>query len=440
MHTHVIFQNKPLVCDQGTLSPPSTRKVLEWLEKISNDLNSASSSRASTISRVSESREADLTSLLKTTIRGQLILAYYEKNANLDSKKQKDLTHCIVERFVGIGAKMSYRDMNLWANAIAETFPTENKDTYFLARKVGKKNPTGKLFSRWCNVERSADAEKKIDECELEQTLCLMVNIKMQKFTEKKCWLQHNCSPWDKVTQLWKETTLQRNLQFQSEEELSLTKLLQHWPRFNDANGFELIDIDFESLHPGKGSLMFTKYDSFISKIVLYFESEIKDKASKEMLKLLHKDEISKDSRDCIMSLLLHSVLQPTRLKKGYKPTIADAQSDFVVHVRSTNDLFPTLDKIKLSFLENKESLQPRVVVVGPELHDLKDFYVFCDGIRYKSCSFIKCLDIIIKLCSVYKIKYSQRSKLVWTFLEQYFFQIECETFSSVSNLVKKLS
>ncbi|XP_055845493.1 uncharacterized protein LOC129911654 [Episyrphus balteatus] len=122
-------RNKPLLCDQGTPSPPSTRKVIEWLEKISNDLN-APSSRASSHSRVAE--ETDLLSVLRSSVRGKMLLSYYEQNGQLNSKNQKVLTHCIVERFVGCGTKMSYRDMNLWANAIVETFPTENKVSTYL--------------------------------------------------------------------------------------------------------------------------------------------------------------------------------------------------------------------------------------------------------------------------------------------------------------------
>lgn len=46
------------------------------------------------------------------------------------------------------------------------------------------------------------------------------------------------------------------------------------------------IDIDFETLYPGKGNLLFTKYEDFKWKIIQRFEEDIKDKASKETLKL----------------------------------------------------------------------------------------------------------------------------------------------------------
>lgn len=127
-------------------------------------------------------------------------------------------------------------------------------------------------------------------------------------------------------------------------------------------------------------------------------------------------------------------------MSKACKPTIVDAQADFVVHVLTVNDLQRKLESIKSEFAARKEKLQPRVVVVGPKIDDLKEFYVYCDGLKYKCCTFIKCLDIIIKLCHVYKIKYSQKSILVWSFLEQYFFGIQSEKFSSVSNLISKLN
>lgn len=137
--------------------------------------------------------------------------------------------------------------------------------------------------------------------------------------------------------------------------------------------------------------------------------------------------------------MLLNSVLHPQRTSQKHKPTIADAQSDFLLHVRSINDLQPKLDKLRADFATEKKKMQPKIIVIGQELQDLKEFYVFCDGVKYKLCTFTKCLDVIIKLFYVYQMEYSHVSKLVWIFLEQFFFYFKSEKYSEVSNLIHKL-
>lgn len=145
------------------------------------------------------------------------------------------------------------------------------------------------------------------------------------------------------------------------------------------------------------------------------------------------------DSKYCILTLLLHSLLPPLRISRNHKPTITDSQDDFVIHLKSANDVQPTIEILVKSFAEENQRIQPRIIVVGDKIENLEHFYVFCDGIKYKCVTFMKCVDTIIKLCHVYKLEYSKKSKQVWIFLEQYFYNILTENFSNVSNLLSKL-
>lgn len=129
---------------------------------------------------------------------------------------------------------------------------------------------------------------------------------------------------------------------------------------------------------------------------------------------------------------MLHAVLHPVRINRNHKPTILDAQEDFLIHIKTINDLMPTI----VSLTGN---IQPKIIAVGPDLQNLSEFYTYCDGVRYKSTHFARSLDVIIKLSYVFNIKYSEKSKLAWIFLEQYFFKLKSEEFSVVTNLVNKV-
>lgn len=113
------------------------------------------------------------------------------------------------------------------------------------------------------------------------------------------------------------------------------------------------------------------------------------------------------DSKACISALLLHAVLKPRRISRKIKPTVGDAQEDFILHVKSMNDIEPKIEKVRSEFKENNLKLQPRVLVVGHDLIDLQHFYIYCDNVKYKINSFLKCLDVVIKLTYVFNLKYS---------------------------------
>ncbi|XP_054090937.1 uncharacterized protein LOC128922845 [Zeugodacus cucurbitae] len=138
----------------GTLAKTQTAntEVLDLLKKTSSDLSSVKSGECSMLPCSPQTKNFNLRELLKTSVNGQLALSYQEKHGYLDSRNQKNLTHCIVDYYIGLGRKMQYSDMREWADEIVAVFPKEKKEFYFLERKMGKRNPSGKLFSRWANA------------------------------------------------------------------------------------------------------------------------------------------------------------------------------------------------------------------------------------------------------------------------------------------------
>ncbi|XP_054085633.1 uncharacterized protein LOC128921594 [Zeugodacus cucurbitae] len=115
----------PFICDQETQT--ANTEVLDWLKKISSDLSSVNSGECSMLPCSPQTKNFNLRELLKTSVKGQLALSYQEKHGYLDSKNQKNLTHCIVDNYIGLGRKMQYSDMREWANEIVAVFPKEKK-------------------------------------------------------------------------------------------------------------------------------------------------------------------------------------------------------------------------------------------------------------------------------------------------------------------------
>lgn len=103
--------------------------------------------------------------------------------------------------------------------------------------------------------------------------------------------------------------------------------------------------------------------------------------------------------------MLLHAVLLPPRLSKTEKPTITDAQQDIVTHIVAENNVSYKLEE----FVKTVKKIQPSIIVIGPTIETLTDFYTYFDGIMYKLPTFARCLDIVLKICIVFNLEYSKK-------------------------------
>ncbi|KNC28256.1 hypothetical protein FF38_05194 [Lucilia cuprina] len=113
--------NLPFICEKETLSANS--QILDWLEKISEKLSNSGYSDCPLSTQTSGDNSicgTSLTNLLRNTVKGKLVLTFNEKNNYLDSKNQKTLVHCIIEKYIGTRSKLTYAEMQQWSYAICD--------------------------------------------------------------------------------------------------------------------------------------------------------------------------------------------------------------------------------------------------------------------------------------------------------------------------------
>lgn len=60
---------------------------------------------------------------------------------------------------------------------------------------------------------------------------------------------------------------------------------MDNWPALKTKFGHKLIDIDFDVKYPEKSNSVFDKWTEFSKEIVSYYEGNIKDPRSAEMLR-----------------------------------------------------------------------------------------------------------------------------------------------------------
>lgn len=138
----------------------------------------------------------------------------------------------------------------------------------------------------------------------------------------------------------------------------------------------------------------------------------------------------------------MHCIILPPRLNKKCKPSISDAKNDMFVHLTNLNNFKQKEDELKASASAENLKLQPKIFVVGDSIETLKEFYVYVDEIRYKVPNLLRAIDLIIKICFVFNLEYSAKSKYVWMFLQEYIYEIysDAEKVSKIENIISKLN
>ncbi|XP_036345165.1 uncharacterized protein LOC118754404 [Rhagoletis pomonella] len=161
-------------------------------------------------------------------------------------------------------------------------------------------------------------------------------------------------------------------------------------------------------------------------------KTKIRDATSIDMLKKIDEN-ISTDSMDCLLTLLLHAILKPSLISVGqtsgekrlkWKPSICDAQAVTLLHCSSINDYQRMYHELKIKLNQKNLPLQPLLLVVGEKLTQLDSFYVIFDSIIYKVPTFLKSLGTLFKIFHVLNLEYPIQAKSIYNFIESYFFGI----------------
>lgn len=124
--------------------------------------------------------------------------------------------------------------------------------------------------------------------------------------------------------------------------------------------------------------------------------------------------------------LVLNTVLLPVRASKGFKPTVATAQLDTFLEVSNREEVMIEVQRVYDIYEKQNSPPCPKLVVVG-EAASNGGFHcmVVYRTLAYEFSSIVRAVDVLIKLHLVLGLPYSKTSKLVWIFIEKYFYEVE---------------
>ncbi|KAM7350821.1 uncharacterized protein ACRADG_009264 isoform 2-T2 [Cochliomyia hominivorax] len=414
-------------------------KVIAWLQNHSNIKTAkfTPATMATTSLSVTNSGEncklsKSLHLILEQSLKGKTLLNFIKNNCNLTDSLRADLINIILEDIFYHDLKLAPKDIPFVVNEILEIFPNEIREYYFVQRK-GKTNPSGKLWDKYVN-QRAKRARFLIKPKEhMEMLDSRSQDEEIAKFDESvllsiKSSLANDVSNWDDVKDKWERTFKLRQKQLKSSEEIY--RFLSEWPLYSNVKCVELINIDFELLHPNKSKLLFDKWKVFTEKILHYYSLHIKDKKSKEIL--INSWNISdKYSLDYIYTILLNAIIIPTARfsdesgKNSKKVSIPDANDSFVIHLLTIDNYEIILGQQKEKYYNKNLTIQPFLIVVGQSIYTLEEFYVYFNNILFKFDSFLKSLDVCFKIMNTLSLEYPKACQGPWLFIEEYFYEIK---------------
>jgi hypothetical protein len=97
----------------------------------------------------------DLKKLLESNVNGQLVMAFYDSAYTLDNAMRADLVTCIVNHYYNSSHAMGINEFDCVAKKIAEFFPNEKRETYYIARSESQnRKSSGKLVDKYYNFKR----------------------------------------------------------------------------------------------------------------------------------------------------------------------------------------------------------------------------------------------------------------------------------------------
>lgn len=152
------------------------------------------------------------------------------------------------------------------------------------------------------------------------------------------------------------------------------------------------------------------------------------------------------DGRNAAILWCLHGYLVPTQKfvrkdKDGKRTTvrytIKDSQESFMF-------VAPSIQAIEdhIIFLKSRsENVQPFIAVVGTNIFDVQEIYIYFDGIKYPFKNIIRAVDICFKIFYLFNLEYPNASLIFWNFIQNFFYKLKTKTaFSRVGMLVDEIA
>ncbi|KXJ76830.1 hypothetical protein RP20_CCG008856 [Aedes albopictus] len=391
--------------------------------------------------------ECSATYLLTNSARGRAIIDSYKSSDHklLSRTDKASITRIVVDEFIDRFSKLTSAELKSRASELFQLFPTIPEHTWF--EPSSYKNASGhtikRRFARGCLYDRNINVWKRIVKIQppvinrtdeagpSPKSVIGITETQVEEYRKLKQWFIHNQDEWEDLRAKWKATSQIRLLELSRADNRTCESIVAEYPTLKHHHGYQLIQIDFEERFPEKTTSLFDHWDSFASGVRRIFELEILDAEGKGLLETIADEKCSEDvMKVAIVSLLAHLLACKHPVgnqtnSRHWKPSIVETKEAVLLSVTNFNQLEGDLARLTNRCFEKGLPFTPIIIVLGST--NPTGYTLWHNTFSYKFPSFLKTLDICIKLFRAYDIEYPPQSADVWTFLAGYLYEFPIE-------------
>ncbi|XP_043474875.1 uncharacterized protein LOC122506635 [Leptopilina heterotoma] len=222
-------------------------------------------------------------------------------------------------------------------------------------------------------------------------------------------------------------------------EEISVHDYCNKFKGLKEQLGFQLIQLDFQILYPEKVNNLMLNWvlvKNHLIKILKTIKLQPEDKTLLSLISTLpqeHQDavlvhlliyivptaEIKKPQKRKRTTTTENQVPEDTQVKKS----LNDKRESYMLVIPVSNEEDATLDRLKVTLLSKKLTLQPIFVVVG-SLLNVQKVYAVIDDTWFECTSVLQSVDFTFKAFYSLKCAYPVETYNVWNFIQRAFFEI----------------
>ncbi|XP_055609064.1 uncharacterized protein LOC129756106 isoform X2 [Uranotaenia lowii] len=375
--------------------------------------------------------------------KAKQVIDAYRKTKYLPKDHKKIITHIVVDEFKDKFGKLTRQELADRSLELYKIFPTEPKYTWFrptfevkadgTKRHIGK-YAKGTLYDRNVNYKPIATQNRRLNIIKPVEpvVICRRVFTPAIKeaYKETKLWFRHHEEDWEQLKTRWISSSDIRTYEILNKPERTIEDILYEYPILRNPQAYGLIQIDFQFRFPNKEELLFQTWPGIIKKLYSVFEVDVLDNGGKSLLKILEKETISDDSRDCIIFTLLTYLLPSPMvcLKKGLKrwrPTFAETREAYLMFLTDLSEVEGYIERLSTRYQQRNLQPKPLLIAVGPSISCCLKFLVYFQETYYEFRTFLKALDICYKLFKTYGLNFPEEASGPWNFLDHCIYDFE---------------
>ncbi|XP_055847022.1 uncharacterized protein LOC129912690 [Episyrphus balteatus] len=352
----------------------------------------------------------------------------YGETNKFNEKQRNQLISVIAQYFIMNKIHLELGGSYKLEKEIVERFPSEKLEYY----RSGKR---GKIYNKYCNLKFSLKAmntstsskPKREGDVEMANEIEMVPEENADKCYQALKFDNLSSEEFDKCWKACSKSTLT-----DIKNSTATSDILKKWPQYKLPTGFRFLDMDFEYMFKKHNSLL-ERWENLYCKIrdFLTTEDRVKEKSIKDVLDKMECNNTPENCRDAALLWALHGYLVPTlksvrkdrkgmktTLKTTLKPTIKDSQESFVFVAASIQNVEDHIQHLQ----QKGDNVQPFIIVVGKDVINFKEIFLYFDGVKFPFISFIRAVDICFKTFFLFNLEFNNPSSNFWNFIQSLYF------------------